>query len=164
MGKALELAEEALLCGEFPVGAVVVKEGRIAAAGARSGSAQPEANELDHAEMLALKDLAARSVSASGATIYCTMEPCLMCFGAILLAGIGRIVYAYEDVMGGGASIDPEGLGPLYRQRRPRIVSGVRRAESLSLFVRFFENPQNGYWAGSLLARYTLDQALGSGT
>jgi tRNA(adenine34) deaminase len=44
-------------------------------------------------------------IDRSTVTMYCTMEPCLMCFSAILLSGIGRIVYAYEDVMGGGPDV-----------------------------------------------------------
>ena len=47
-------------------------------------------------------------------TIFCTMEPCLMCLGAIMLSGIRKIVYAYEDVMGGGTGCDLSGLKPLY--------------------------------------------------
>jgi tRNA(adenine34) deaminase len=165
MGKALALAEEALDAGEFPVGCVVVHEGRVVAGGARAGSVGPGANEVDHAEILALRQLA-RQTAPPGlgeAAIYCTMEPCLMCFGAIVLAGIGRIVYAYEDVMGGGTGIDPAHLGPLYRNSAVQVVSGIRRAESLALFRRFFAKPENEYWRGSLLAAYTLEKAAESG-
>jgi tRNA(adenine34) deaminase len=95
-------------------------------------------------------------------TIYCTMEPCLMCFSAIMLSGIGRIVYAYEDVMGGGTGCDRSTLSPLYRDTHLTVVAGVLREKSLSLFQRFFADSGNPYWADSLLSRYTLNQPTSS--
>ncbi len=86
------------------------------------------------------------------------MEPCLMCFGAILLSGIGEIVYAYEDVMGGGTKSDLKSLPPLYRDRKISVISGVLRSKSLEIFKAYFSNPSNFYWRGSLLADYTLAQ------
>jgi tRNA(adenine34) deaminase len=84
------------------------------------------------------------------------MEPCLMCFAALMLTGIGTIVYAYEDVMGGGTACDLDCLPPLYKQRRPRIIAGILRQASLERFRAFFADPQNDYWRDSLLASYTL--------
>ena len=60
--------------------------------------------------------------------------------------------------MCGGTACDRSVLPPLYRDRRITIVPGILRAESLALFKSFFRNPANGYWAGSLLAEYTLAQ------
>jgi tRNA(adenine34) deaminase len=165
MGMALAQAEKALIRGEFPVGCVVLEKGRIVAEGFRRRSSGPDANELDHAEIVALRSLAGKGIRLplTDAAIYCTMEPCLMCFGAIVLAGIRRIVYAYEDVMGGGTGVDPACLRPLYRDSAVRVVSGIRRAESLALFRRFFAKPENDYWRGSLLAAYTLQCASENG-
>ena len=165
MGEALALAEEALFLGEFPVGCVIVKDGRTIAGGARRESTGPGANEIDHAEIVALRRLAEKEMlpPLENSVIYCTMEPCLMCFGAIVLAGIRRIVYAYEDIMGGGTGVDPAHLSPLYRDSGMQIVSGIRRADSLALFQRFFARPENEYWRGSLLAAYTLSQTAESG-
>ena len=81
-----------------------------------------------------------------------------MCFAAILLSGIGRIVYAYEDVMGGGTRCDRNRMTPLYRDARVTVVPGVLRKDSLDLFQRYFSNPDHAYWAGSPLCQYTLDQ------
>ena len=81
-----------------------------------------------------------------------------MCMAALMLAGIGTIVYAYEDVMGGGTGLDYDGLPPLYAQRRPRVIGGVLRRASLQLFQAFFANRRNDYWRGSPLADYTLAQ------
>jgi len=126
MQKALDQARDALKAGEFPVGCVMVYKNRILASAARSGTAGDTANEIDHAEMVALRrfvDLKEK-IDARKVALFCTMEPCLMCLGAIILNGIGEVVYAYEDVMGGAASyIFYAGkawnfLGPISRTRK----------------------------------------------
>lgn len=159
MKVALAEAERALQVGDFPVGCVVVSGGCVVATGHRSGTADGPGNELDHAEVTALRNLMEIGGIGEGsaATLYCTMEPCLMCFGAILLSGVSRVVWAYEDAMGGGASCDLETVGPLYRGAKVEVEGGVLRDDSLALFKSFFSNPDNGYWKGSLLERYTLD-------
>ena len=81
-----------------------------------------------------------------------------MCYATLLLNGIGRIVYAFEDVMGGSTSLSLDKLAPLYRTMNVDIIQHVLREESLSLMKTFFKDPQNSYWQGSLLARYTLEQ------
>jgi tRNA(adenine34) deaminase len=162
MTAALDLARVSLSAGEFPVGCVVADGRRVVARGRRTGTAAGMANEIDHAELNALRELYddAPTVDRSTLTVYCTMEPCLMCFSAIVLSGIGRIVYAYEDVMGGGTGCERTGLPPLFRDARLTVVSGVLRADSLALFQRFFADMDNSYWADSLLSRYTLDQPV----
>lgn len=160
MSLALELAEKALAAGEFPVGCVIVHEDEIIATGARTGTAGQGVNEIDHAEILALKDFY-QSQSGSDArdlVLYCTLEPCLMCYGAILLSGIGTIVYAYEDAMGGGTSCPLAFLPLLYRDREIEIIPGIMREQSLKLMKHFFGHPENAYWKGSYLAEYTLNQ------
>jgi tRNA(adenine34) deaminase len=81
-----------------------------------------------------------------------------MCYGAVILSGIRTIVYAFEDVMGGGTGCDLTRLSPLYRHADISIIPHVRRADSLQLLKAFFANPENVYWKDSLLARYTLKQ------
>jgi len=162
MKEALRLAETTLKEGEFPVGAILVFKNEIVATGTRKGTAGNYTNEVDHAEIMALRNLAGKKefneINRREITIYCTMEPCLMCFGAILLSGIGEIVYAYEDAMGGGTKIDPKSLSPLYRERKISVISGILRNRSLELFKAYFSNRSNSYWKGSLLANYTLAQ------
>ncbi len=160
MDAALQEARRALARGDFPVGCVLVHAGRVVARGARKGTCGSGCNELDHAEMVALRKLAARRypVDPSEVTAFSTMEPCLMCFSALILHGIGEIVYGYEDVMGGGTGCDRTRLNPLYRDSRIRVSGGVRRAESLALFKDFFADPRHAYWRGSHLADYTLSQ------
>lgn len=159
MRLALAEAEQALGRGEFPVGCVIVEDGKVIANGQRNNSVGESVNETDHAEIIAL-----RKFSESGkhnpknAVLFCTLEPCLMCYAAIILSGIRTIVYAYEDAMGGGTSVDLKPLPPLYSGSEITVVKDVLRKESLSLFLRFFENPENRYWKGSYLEAYTLLQ------
>ena len=160
MEKALDQASMALAAGEFPVGCTMVYDGDVLVTGSRIGTTGPSINEVDHAEMVALRRLGEiqKDIDPSKITLYCTLEPCLMCLGALLISGINTIVYAYEDVMGGGTRCDLAKLTPLYRNRPVSIVPNVLRDKSLGLFKTYFANPENDYWRESLLARYTLSQ------
>jgi tRNA(adenine34) deaminase len=159
MKKALTQARIALSAGEFPVGCVVVHEDRILTTGTRKGTTGNTPNEIDHAEMIALKRLAGLEMpKGNKITLFTTLEPCLMCLGALILSGISEIVYAYEDVMGGGLSCNLKNLMPLYKNSRISVVPNILRKESIELFQAFFNNPENSYWQGSLLAEYTLKQ------
>ena len=162
MSAALGLAQTALVNGEFPVGCVIADGKIMVAQGHRTGTAAGSANEIDHAEINALRRLYDEmpDIDRSTLTIYCTMEPCLMCFSAILLSGIVRIVYAYEDVMGGGTGCDRSSLPTLYRNAQLTVIPSVMRTDSLLLFKQFFADPANTYWAESLLSRYTLEQIV----
>lgn len=161
MQKALQRARRALAEEEFPVGCVLVHGGAVIADGQRTGSRHIQPDELDHAEMIALRRLADLSddIQRRDITLYCTLEPCMMCFGAIMLNRIGTVVYAYEDVMGGATTFPLARLTPLYRQSPVKVIGDVLRDESLALFKSFFSRPDNTYWRSSLLARYTLEQA-----
>ncbi|HIP39498.1 MAG TPA: nucleoside deaminase [Desulfocapsa sulfexigens] len=162
MRVALEQAKEALSQGEFPVGTVFVHEERVIASGQRAhtrGRLAP-VNEIDHAEVLALRNFLAEEseIPMEDIVVYATMEPCLMCFSTMILNGIRNIVYAYEDVMGGGTSLSLQQLKPLYAGMNVHITPHVLREQSLELFQRFFSNPENEYWKDSLLANYTISQ------
>ena len=159
MEQALIEARLALDDGEFPVGCVLVAENRVIARGHRHNSEGVSSNEIDHAEVVTLRHLLTEQpgLDCSRITVYCTMEPCLMCYATMLLSGIRRFVWAYEDVMGGGTSLPLKEVAPLYRDMEVELVPGVLRRESLSLFARFFR--EYSYWQGSLLADYTLEQA-----
>lgn len=163
MAMALDLARKALADGDFPVGCVIADAKTVIAQGRRTGTGVESANEIDHAEINALRQLCAIKTAAdhSKLTLYCTMEPCLMCFAAILLSGIKRIVFAYEDVMGGGTGCDRTALPALYRNAELTVTPGILRQESLMLFHSFFSDPGNTYWADSVLSRYTLAQVEG---
>jgi tRNA(adenine34) deaminase len=164
MRLALEEAREALDQGEFPVGCVIASDGEVVAKGHRKNSRffdhQQSANELDHAEITAIRNLLAErpEIDRTRAVAYSTMEPCLMCFATLILNNIHTIVYAYEDVMGGGTTVALNRLPPLYRQKKISVIPHILREESLALFNKFFSAPQNTYWLDSLLSQYTLEQ------
>lgn len=159
---ALEQAKEALALGEFPVGAVFVHDGHVVASGKRTHTHKQKetVNEIDHAEILGLRYFLGREpiIAAEELTVYSTMEPCLMCYSTMILNGIRNIVYAYEDVMGGGTNLPLDCLNPLYKEMEVKIVPHVLRNKSLELFQQFFSDPENLYWKDSLLANYTLKQ------
>jgi tRNA(adenine34) deaminase len=182
MEKALGLAEKALEMGEFPVGCVLVADGRVVAEGARLHTERDVRNELDHAEIMALRSWRENGMpghdSHGGVTAYITLEPCLMCMGALILNGINRTVYALEDVMGGAAGLDfsrtftavpvesgslaEDGRFHLYAGYDRHITGGVGRNRSLELFRAFFGNPDLDYWKESLLSRHILSEKTGS--
>jgi len=158
MRSALDEAAAALAAGDFPVGCVLVENGQVLARGRRTNSTGANANELDHAEVLTLREFlqAHPLYDLSGVTAYSTMEPCLMCFSTLLLSGIRRFVWGYEDIMGGGTGLPLGRLTPLYAGMQVENVPHVLRRESLVLFQEFFR--RYSYWADSELARYTLAQ------
>ena len=162
MGLALEQAQKAFDKGEFPVGCVIVQDENVIASGSRKGTTQDRIffSEIDHAEIRALKNLESIDThfDPEKSILFSTMEPCLMCFGAVILAGIKKIVYAYEDPMGGGTLCDLKKMPFLYQQCGIDVVSGVLRQKSLELFYNFFNKETNLYWKNSYLEMYTLDQ------
>ncbi|PIE56108.1 MAG: tRNA-specific adenosine deaminase [Desulfobulbus propionicus] len=159
MVQALEEARRALDRGEFPVGCVLAEADQVLARGSRhNSSGQP--NEIDHAEMVTLRDLIHRNpnIDCTRLVCYSTMEPCLMCYTTMLLSGVRTFVWAYEDVMGGGLNLPLPLLNPLYAKMEVFLHGPVLRQESLALFQQFFRSYP--YWQGSLLASYTLAQSL----
>lgn len=162
MRQALHEARQALDAGEFPVGCVLVQESEIIGRGRRQNSEGACTNEIDHAEMVALRSLLAEQprpkLNCRDITVYSTMEPCLMCYSTLLLSGVRRFVWAYEDVMGGGTNLPLDQLAPLYQDMQLEIdlVSDILRKESLTLFADFFKG--YSYHQDSLLAEYTLAQ------
>ena len=101
MREALGLAAEAAAAGEVPVGAVIVADGEIIGRGRNEpiGTNDPTA----HAEVAALRDAAARTENyrLTGATMYVTVEPCMMCVGALVHARIGTLVYGAPEPKAG---------------------------------------------------------------
>ena len=162
MDLALEQAQKAFDNGEFPVGCVIADQKQVIASGARIGTTADKSvySEIEHAEIRALKNLESldKKFVPGNLTLFSTMEPCLMCFGAIILTGITTIVYAYEDPMGGGTKCDVSKLPLLYKNAKIDVVPGVLRQKSLDLFYDFFNKKDNLYWKNSYLENYTLKQ------
>ncbi|MFM9138820.1 MAG: nucleoside deaminase, partial [Actinomycetota bacterium] len=101
MQVALDLAREASEAGEVPVGAVVVRDGRVIAA--RRNEREVTNDPTAHAEVLALRDAASivGSWNLSGCTLVVTLEPCPMCAGAILNSRVSRLVFGAADPKAG---------------------------------------------------------------
>jgi tRNA(adenine34) deaminase len=137
MRLALAQAAQAREAGEVPVGAVVVRDGVVLGRGFNQpiGTSDPTA----HAEILALREAArgAGNYRLPGAALYVTVEPCLMCVGAIVHARIGTVVYGVADPKGGAVRslLDPSAL-PL--NHRFEAVEGVLAEECRHLLQDFF--------------------------
>jgi len=116
MRRAIELALLAEGEGNLPVGTVIALAGEVVAEG-RNAMWVPQFDATRHAEIEALRAVRANLWdSAAEMTLYTTLEPCLMCFGSILLHGVGRVVFGSSDSYGGpGASL--EHLPPYFQER-----------------------------------------------
>jgi len=138
MRRAQRLAREAARRGEVPVGAVVVLDGRaVAGAGNRTiGDHDPTA----HAEVLALRRAARRTRNhrLTGAILYVTLEPCLMCCGAAVHARVGRLVFGAPDPKVGAISSLFSRGGPAGLNHRFEIIGGVGADESAEVLRGFF--------------------------
>lgn len=137
MRAALELASHAQAAGEVPVGAVVVKDGEIVGRGFNAPISRHDPSA--HAEMMALRDAAQRlgNYRLVGCELFVTLEPCLMCAGAIMHARIARLVYGASDPKTGacGSVLDVFGelnpsRPPPLRQAQDRLVRGGEYAPS----------------------------------
>lgn len=138
MRRALESARMALHLGEVPVGAVVTADGAVVA----EGFNQPihKADPTAHAEVLALRS-AARALGnyrLTGTTLYVTVEPCLMCVGALVNARVSVLVYGAAEPKWGaiGSILEVEGLK---LNHRFEVVAGVLEAECRKVMVDFFK-------------------------
>lgn len=103
MRVALDLARQAALAGEVPVGAVVVKDGQIIGRGSNAPISRHDPSA--HAEMMALRDAAQRvgNYRLVGCELFVTLEPCVMCVGAMFHARIARVVFGAHDPKTGAA-------------------------------------------------------------
>ncbi len=140
MGLALDLARQASSRGEVPVGAVVVKDGRVIGHG--SNRREQDQDPLAHAEILAISQAAhnTRLWRLDDTTIYVTMEPCPMCAGAIVNARIPRVVYGCDDPKAGAARTLYTILQDDRLNHRCEVVPGIRAQESSKMLQDFFES------------------------
>src|SRR5438105_9971673 len=138
MGEALRQARRAYEADEVPIGAVVVREGRIIARASNQVELLKDATA--HAEMLALTQAeeAVGDWRLTDCTLYVTKEPCPMCAGAIVHVRLARVVFGVGDPKGGaaGGALNLLQLPTLNHQCA--ITSGVREPECRSLLQNFF--------------------------
>ncbi len=140
MREAQREARKALAAGEVPVGAVVVQEGRVVGVGFNQpiGRADPTA----HAEIVALR-VAAREVSnyrLTRATLYVTVEPCMMCVGAIVHARIGTLVYGASEPKAGAVRSAMRALDHPALKHRVEVIESVLDEECGQIMQDFFRD------------------------
>jgi tRNA(adenine34) deaminase len=138
MRRALTLAREALMLGEVPVGAVVVRDGRIVA---QAYNLRETLNDpTAHAERLALT-LAGRALGSwrlDRCTLYATLEPCPMCAGAIVQSRLARVVFGAADPKAGACVSLYRLATDLRFNHQVQMTGGVFGAECGELLTRFF--------------------------
>ncbi|HET9216342.1 MAG TPA: tRNA adenosine(34) deaminase TadA [Terriglobia bacterium] len=140
MGQALEQARAALAAGEVPVGAVVVSaDGAVIGRGYNHPISSHD--PTGHAEIMALREAArnAGNYRLTGMTLICTLEPCIMCAGAIVHARISRLVFGALDPKAGAAGSIYNVVADSRLNHQPEVVSGVREAECRQLLQEFFQ-------------------------
>ena len=139
MDRALELARKAASLGEVPIGAVVVRGGRIIAEA--HNSPRTDHDPTAHAEIAAIR-AAAKVLGDERLTscdLYVTLEPCAMCAGAIVHARIARLYYAASDPKGGAVEHGARVFEHPQALHRPEVYSGMGEAEAAGLLREFFK-------------------------
>ena len=138
MALALELAREAALAGEVPVGAVVVKDGAVI--GEAHNAPRELADPTAHAEILALRRAAAAlgSERLEGCELWVTLEPCAMCAGAIVHARIARLYYGASDPKGGAVEHGARVFEQPQCLHRPEVYPGIGEEAAAALLREFF--------------------------
>lgn len=138
MAQALELAREADAAGEVPVGAVVVRDGMVVGRGSNRpiSSRDPSA----HAEMIALRDAAGRlgNYRLAGCDLFVTLEPCVMCAGAIMHARIDRLVFGARDPKTGACGSVVDVFSEARLNHHTRVTGNVLGDASRELLQTFF--------------------------
>ena len=138
LGLALALAREAGTAEEVPVGAVIVLNGELIGRGRNSPVSTHDPTA--HAEILALREAALqmRNYRLEGATIYTTLEPCVMCAGALVAARIKRLVFGARDLRFGGVRSKFRLADSDLLNHKVEVVEGVLGAECSELLRDFF--------------------------
>jgi tRNA(adenine34) deaminase len=139
MRHALKLAQESEQVGEVPVGAVLVMAGEIIGCG--SNFPIHDVDPTAHAEIKALRDASRRmgNYRIPGSILYCTLEPCVMCTGAIVLARVARLVFAARDIRFGAVRSKFTLADSPLLNHRVQVHEGLLAAESSELLSRFFQ-------------------------
>lgn len=140
MKRALSLARSASDSGEVPVGAIITRDGEIIGEGENCPIAHHDPSA--HAEIMALRDAAIKlkNYRLPDTTLYVTLEPCIMCMGAIIHARVQRVVFgAHDPKTGAAGSRYSIGTDQLLNHHL-EITSGVCEAECAALLKKFFRD------------------------
>lgn len=140
MRAAIEEAKKAELLGEVPIGAVVVKDGEIISRG--HNLRETTQNPITHAEILAIQAAAEHvgSFRLEDCTLYVTLEPCVMCSGAIVMSRVPLVVYGAKDAKGGTVDSLMHLLNEPSFNHSAEVISGVLEEECSTMLKTFFKN------------------------
>lgn len=140
MRLAIEEAKKAEEKKEVPIGAVIVKEGKVLASA--HNLRETEQRAVAHAELLAIDEACKKTGywRLNDCTLYVTLEPCAMCSGAIVLSRIDRVVYGASDPKGGCAGTLMNLLDEERFNHQANVVKGVLEEECSALLSNFFRN------------------------
>lgn len=143
MRHALRLAGAAEARGEVPVGALIVHENQVIAEGYNERETRPSA--LAHAEIIAVEraTVTLGRWRLSGCTLYVTLEPCVMCAGALVQARVDRVVFGASDPKGGGVESLYKILADDRLNHRPEVLGGVLAAEGGAILSDFFKKKRS---------------------
>ncbi|GAB7550733.1 nucleoside deaminase [Novosphingobium sp. 11B] len=139
MALALQEAQAAADSGEVPIGAVIVKDGRVIATG--RNAPRERHDPTSHAEIEAIR-AAARLLGnerLEGCELWVTLEPCAMCAGAIAHARIGRVYYAASDPKGGAVEHGARVFEHPQCLHRPEVYAGIGEAQAAQMLRGFFQ-------------------------
>ena len=136
MRHALDLANEALADGDWPVAAVIARGDEILSTG--RGRQNTASDPTAHAETDALAQARRAGVSVAGATLYCTMEPCPMCAPAIPPARVARLYYGPSDPKSAGVAVGARVFSHPQCHHRPQVYDGLAAEDSAALLRDFF--------------------------
>ena len=138
MRHALELASQSQAAGEVPVGAVVVRDGEIVGRGFNAPISRHDPSA--HAEMMALRDAAQRlgNYRLGGCELFVTLEPCLMCAGAIMHARIARLVYGASDPKTGACGSIVDVFAERRLNHHAEVTGGILAEECGAMLSNFF--------------------------
>jgi tRNA(adenine34) deaminase len=143
MKEAIKEAKKAWAKDEVPIGAVIVKDGKVIARAHNLRESKQIATA--HAEIIAIEKACKKigSWRLNDCTLYVTLEPCAMCSGAMILSRVDRIVYGASDPKGGCV----DSCIKMYEQQGfnhyPEVTSGILKDECSSMLTTFFKNKRN---------------------
>ena len=125
---------------EVPIGAVIVKDNKVIAKG--HNVRETKLDPLGHAELVAIKKAAKKlgDWQLVGCDLYVTIEPCIMCSGAIIQSRIARVIYGADDIKGGGFGSSINVLDAKNINHSPEVIKGVMKDECSKIIKDYFKN------------------------
>lgn len=139
MKEAIKEAKKAQLIDEVPIGCVIIKNDKIIARG--HNQRETKQSPIGHAEIIAINKASKKLKSwrLEGCDIYVTLEPCIMCSGAIIQSRIKKVYYGASDLKGGALGSSINVLEANNINHHPKVVSGILKEECSSIITNYFK-------------------------